>query len=121
MKRDFDLIRELLLHFEMKNSSGVEQRPEIDGYDDEVIGYHLRLMHDASFIRAELIKSTTSDRVVQVWPFELTWQGHEFLDTVRDEEVWRKILDVVAQKGGSMAFAVIQKIAAQLATGQMSP
>jgi hypothetical protein len=75
-------------------------------------------MHDAGFIRAELIKSTTSDRVVQVWPFELTWEGHEFLDTVRDEEVWSTILDVLAQKGGSLAFAAIQRIAAQLAANQ---
>lgn len=119
MKRDFDLVRKLLLHFEARDSWHLERNPQIEGYDDYVIGYHLRLMYDGGFLRAEVIKSSISDRIIEVQPFELTWKGHEFLDTVRDDAVWSKIRGVIAEKGGSLAFAVIQRLAAQLATTQL--
>jgi hypothetical protein len=47
----------------------------------------------AGFINGEAIRSTTSpDRIIEVWPFDLTWQAHEFLAAARDDTVWRKVL-----------------------------
>jgi len=115
MKRDFELIRKLLLFFEDKQSPEHVEVPPIDGYDKSTIKYHLVLLHDAGLLRCEPIKSSTSDRVIYVIPFDLTWDGHEFLDKVRNETVWRKILEVIASKGGSVAFSVVNELATRYA------
>jgi len=115
MRRDFDLIRKLLLFFEEKPTPQHVELPPIEGYDEPTIRYHLVLMHDAGLLHCEPVRSSTSDRVIYVLPFELTWEGHEFLDKIRSDGVWRKIRDVAASKGGSLAFAVINQIATRLA------
>src|SRR2546425_4985001 len=81
--------------------------PPIDGYDELTIKYHLVLLHDAGLLRCEPVRSSTSERVIYVLPFDLTWEGHEFLAKVRNEGVWKKIRSTVASKGGSLAFSEI--------------
>ena len=115
MKRDFDLIRKLLFFFEEKESPQYVEVPPIDGYDEPTIRYHLVLLHDAGLLRCEPVKSSTSDRVIYVLPFELTWDGHEFLANVKNEGVWRKLQAVVAAKGGALAFSIVNQLATKYA------
>jgi predicted transcriptional regulator len=116
MKRDLDLIRKLLFYFEEKSGPEVVENPVIEGYDESTIQYHLRLMHDAHLINCETERSSTSpDRIIRVLPFDLTWEGHEFLTKVRSETTWRHIKDTLKTKGGGMAFAVVNELATKLA------
>ena len=115
MKRDFELIRKLLIFFEEKQSASHVEVPPIDGYDQRTIKYHLILLHDADLLQCEPVRSTTSDRVIYVIPFDLTWNGHEFLDNVRNETVWKRIREVILSKGGSLAFSVINQLASRFA------
>ena len=78
MKRDFELIRQLLIFFEEKQSPQHIEVPPIDGYDELTIKYHLVLLHDAGLLRCEPVRSSTSERVIYVLPFDLTWEGHGF-------------------------------------------
>jgi hypothetical protein len=41
----------------------------------------------------------------------LTWQGHEFLDAIRNETVWAKTTATIKEKGGSLPFDVIRDTA----------
>jgi hypothetical protein len=116
MKRDLELIRKLLFFFEAKQSPEPVEAPQLEGYDEVTIKYHLVLMCDANLLRCEPIKSTTSDRIIYVIPFELTWDGHEFLDKVRSETVWGKIKAIAASKGGSLAFDVVKDLATRFAS-----
>jgi hypothetical protein len=116
MKRDFELIRKILLFFEEKQSSKMCEVPPIEGYDETTIKNHLVLLYDAGLLRCEPVRSSTSDRVICVIPFELTWDGHEFLSKIRDETVWHKINNLVKSKGGSIAFTVINQLATHFAT-----
>jgi hypothetical protein len=115
MKRDFELIRKLLIFFEEKQSAGHVQLPPIDGYDERTVKYHLVLLYEGGLLSCEAVRSTTSDRVIYVIPFDLTWDGHEFLDKVRSESVWRRIRDVITSKGGSLAFSVVNELATRFA------
>lgn len=116
MKRDFDLIRKLLIFFEEKESPDMIEVPPIDGYEELEIKHHLVLLHDADLVRCEPVKSTTSDRTIYVLPFELTWEGHEFLGKIRDEKVWKKIKSVTAEKGSALVFSVINQLATRFTT-----
>ncbi len=115
MKRDFDLIRKLLIFFEEKETPEHVEIPPIEGYDETSIKYHMVLLHDAGFLRCEPVKSSTSDRVIYVIPFELTWDGQEFLAKIKSDSVWRQIRDVIQSKGGTLAFSVISALATKLA------
>jgi hypothetical protein len=115
MKRDFDLIRKLLIFFEEKPGPEHVAVPPIEGYDELALKYHLVLLHDAGFLRCEPVKSSTSDRVIYVLPFDLTWQGHEFLEKIRSETTWQKIKNTIINQGGVLAFGIINELATQLA------
>ena len=115
MKRDMDLVRKLLTFFEEKQGLEHVEVPPIEGYDDSTIKYHLVLLHDAGLLRCEPIRSSTSDRLIYVIPFDLTWQGHEFIGKVKDERVWERVKSIVASKGGTLTFDVVSEIAKRIA------
>ena len=114
MKRDFDLVRKLLIYFEEKPGPEHVEVPPIDGYDELTIKYHLVLLHDADLLRCEPVKSSSGDRVIYVLPFDLTWDGHEFLSKIRDDGLWRKTKDTILSKGCQLTFSTITTVAATL-------
>jgi hypothetical protein len=52
-------------------------------------------------------------------PTELTWDGHEFLEAAQNEKAWNKAKTFVAQKGGGLVFATIQKLLVQAVTKEV--
>jgi hypothetical protein len=86
--------------------------PRIDGYDDLTIKYHLVLLYDAGYLRCEPVKSRTSDRVIYVLSFELTWSGHEFLDEIRNPHVWDEVRADIKKHGFvSASVDIIKRLA----------
>ena len=53
--------------------------------------------------------------MIYVIPFDLTWQGHEFIGKVKDERVWERVKNIVASKGGALTFDVVSEIAKRIA------
>jgi hypothetical protein len=100
MKRDMDLVRSLLLFLEARDDpSGIEAGDiRIGEATKAQVQYHLNLMFQAGLINGEPVRSTSSERLIYVIPFDLTWTGHEFLESVRDPEIWRQ-----ARSGASRA------------------
>lgn len=112
MKRDPELIRKLLLFFDEKPGAEHVEIPPIDGYDELAIKYHLVLLHGAGYLTCEPVTSSSSDRVIYVLPFELTWNGHEFLDEIRNEHVWEDVMTTVREKGFvSTSVHILKKLA----------
>jgi hypothetical protein len=114
MKRDFELVRRLLAYFEEKSGPEHVEVPSIEGYDELTIKYHLVLLYDAGFLRCEPVTSSSSDRVIYVLPFELTWDGHEFLAKIRDDGLWQKTKDAILSKGGQLTVNTITTVATLL-------
>jgi hypothetical protein len=106
-----DLIRDLLIYFATKRGSKhvLPEDIKIDGRTNEAFGYHLRMLYQAEFLSAEAIRTNTG-RIINVIPFELTWRGHEFLATVRDDEVWRQT-KVAAKRIGAFSVEAIADLA----------
>ena len=89
MKRDIDLVRKLLLYLEEKPDDKVVKDLELEGYSKGEVKYHFILMDQAGLLRCEReVSSSTSDRVIRVYPFSLTWQGHEFIEAARNDTFW---------------------------------
>jgi hypothetical protein len=104
MKRDMDLIRELLLKleslpFDQEHPAALhahEERVAVDGHSTTEIAYHLRLLKDAGLIGPP----TKSQLGTAIWFDGLTWAGHDYLDAIRDPEVWRKTKEGASAAGG---------------------
>jgi len=114
MKRDFELVRKLLFFFEAKEDPSVIEVPPIEGYPENIIKYHCTLLYDAGFLRCEPVRSSTSERVIKVLPFELTWDGHEFLDNIRSEGAWQEIKKFSKEKGLALSFNIVNELAKKL-------
>ena len=105
---DLDLLRKLLIFFEDKPDGAPVEVPPIDGYSELQIKYHLVLMHEARFLSCERIFSSSDpQRVIYVIPFQLTWQGHEFLQSIKDDTVWRKLKECVLKPSASWTFGIL--------------
>ena len=101
MQRDMDLVRDLLL--EIAASDQPLTFPNFLGGDAEPdrvrkVAYHLKmLIEEAGLISAIDAKSNSGPAWLRL---ELTWLGHEFLDQIRDPEIWRKTKAGAAKAGG---------------------
>ena len=116
MKRDMGLIRELLLKLEVIEKSTFDivtigsSEPEIavEGYSVDQADYHMSLLYEAGLITS----GTDTDAMMDgTWIFRrLTWSGHDFLETVRDPEVWKRTKSGASKLGG-LAFEGIKNMA----------
>ncbi|WP_374545055.1 DUF2513 domain-containing protein [Rhodoblastus sp.] len=103
MKRDMDLIRELLLKLEalpMRPGGVVTISPDAEeiavaGHDVEQIEYHLSLI-----LEAGLIEQLDVHPMFGISFRRLSWQGHDFLDSVRDPRIWEKTKKGAEAAGG---------------------
>lgn len=95
MKRDMDLIRELMLKLEalpMPTAGMVvvdATKVGVEGYTAEQIDYHLSLLEQARFIHAGGLDMGMSGPGFGpgVDCCSLTWAGHDFLDATRSPDV----------------------------------
>ncbi|NQE51859.1 DUF2513 domain-containing protein [Herbaspirillum rubrisubalbicans] len=102
-KRDMDLIRELLLKLEawqMEPGDVFSINPDdpeiaVDGYSGAEIEYHLALLREKGFINCP-----GSQPMFGITYAGLTWEGHDFLDAVRNPEIWSKTKDGARAAGG---------------------
>ena len=102
MKRDMDLVRELLLKLESwptgRGDNVIIQPsdPKLsEGHSVHEIDYHLDLLMEAGFITGP-----RSQPMEGIMFRHLSWQGHDFLDSVRDPKIWAKTKKGAEDAGG---------------------
>jgi hypothetical protein len=110
MKRDYELVRKLLLFLEEKPTPEAVECPRIEGYDDLAIKYHLLLLAQAKLIDYDP-ELTNTGRIIRVFVFNPSWQGHDFLDAVRNERVWSQVKAQASEKGAALPFDVLKTLA----------
>ena len=110
MVRDWELVRKILSSMEARETTHGGLDPEsIEGYKPEVVSYHIYILQEAGLIEARCLKSANAP--IHCFASSLTWDGHEFLDKIRNETVWAKVKNHIKTKGLDLSFEVI-KIAA---------
>ena len=100
MKRDNDYIRQLLLEMEESEDFRFDV---IDGASEDEIDkrlYHMKLLTDAGLATN-----------VGKYAHRLTNGAHDFLDAMRDEGIWKKTKEAVADSGGNATLDIIKQIA----------
>lgn len=109
MKRDYDLLRKLVLTVESGPHGYAPHHIKIDGYSDEEIGYHSYLLVDSGL--AVGVDATTLGSTSPQWLIlHLTSAGHDFADAIRDETRWKKATGIVKDKAGSVSLDVLKQL-----------
>ena len=116
MKRDMDLVRELLLYLERSSKESTRKRVAVDGHSREETNYHLLLLLDAGLIEGRRIKSFQGNAVLVE---RMTWAGHDFLEAIRPPGVWHRVQKKIAPLGGA-TFDIVKKLATEAALERLS-
>jgi hypothetical protein len=112
MKRDMDLVRTILLKVEADLKFDGTMHPAraaelgIEGHSEGEIAYNCAQLVEAGFLTGNTKMAIQG--VVMVG--KLTWEGHEFLDAVRDPDIWRKTKER-AKTVTTVGFAFLWEIA----------
>lgn len=108
MKRDMDLIRDILLIVESAVGMIELSNAGIKSHSDNEIGYHLEMLIDHGYIDGD-VKTSWGGDYIQMTAKALTLDGHDFLDAMRDNKVWSKAKKVISDTVGSTTLSVIKE------------
>jgi hypothetical protein len=113
MKRDMDLVRRILLAIEAAPTDRPIRSEDLDLSDvsREVLGEHAVMLD-----KAGLIEATFSHDIAKASPRawvarRITWNGYEYLESVRNEGVWTETKSTILAKGGTLTFEIVKAVA----------
>lgn len=99
MKLDKDMVRDILLAVEASELVPLQWTTlDLPGRTLQETSYHVMLLDEAGLIEGQ---DLTTLSTYEWQPKRLTYQGHEFLDTIRDGEVWRRTKTGAEKAGGA--------------------
>jgi len=113
-----ELVRHILLEVEAADpSKGGWVKVTLGEYPRDVVGAHIGLLGQAGLLEVDDVRS--HDDPNGWMPKRLTWQGHEFLDAIRNDDVWKKTKERAATLGGQTSFELVKAIAIQIAKSML--
>lgn len=116
MKLNHECVRELMLLIEENLNYSVyidTKVVEIKGFTTEEIVYTADKLLEAGYITAKRHTYMGGDHIPQIDITSITWEGHKFLDTVRDNKVWKSTKSIIS-KFSSVSITMIENIASNV-------
>lgn len=108
MKRDMDLVKRILEIVEDADAAVDLLNAAIEDKSSNEIGYHAELLIEHGFLDGKVQKAWGGD-YVSTSIKGLTWDGQDFLESMRDKKVWSKAKKVIRETVGSTTFSVIKE------------
>lgn len=117
MKRDMDLIRNMLLEIEKaENVVSLDKLREMH-VNENVVDYHVWLLDEAGYVDSTLMYADNGLYYASI--NGLTWAGQDFLDAIRGKNMWDKIKRAVSACTDSTTFEVIKGVAVKYAQAEI--
>ena len=115
MKLNMDCIRSVLLeaetlplHGEMTLDALCSALPS---YDKDDIIYTLFKLSEAKYLSVSTSYYDNTTNIVSIG--DISFNGHQFINTIRDNKVWSKV-KVVCKEVGSSSVSAVSQIASQV-------
>ncbi len=99
MRRNFDTIRDLLLRI------AEERELQISDASEKELLCHLELLIEAGFVVGEVVHDDSQVDPLFGHARRLTWNGHEFLESIENPSNWNKIKSIIERQSGNNGFA----------------
>ncbi|WP_323610924.1 DUF2513 domain-containing protein [Erysipelothrix enhydrae] len=110
MKLNHDCVRSVLLYLEEEmglRSVLFASKIELEEYEMDDILYTVEKLSEAGFLNcisaSDLNRTDYSIR-------SITWIGHQFLDNIRDENVFKEVKTTVFEKVGSASLLILSEL-----------
>jgi len=115
MKRDMDLIRNILRSIDASEDDDAITGLDINGYSHQEITWHVLLLNEAGIIRAKIVCDAGDEAGAgagSVIPdayeiYAITREGYAFLDAFSNEARWKKAKAVIGDIGDAPIHLVI--------------
>lgn len=104
MKRNMELVRLLL----MRSEGDAEAEKATEQFSVEERAYHVQLLIDAGLVEG-FVRRGPKAEFTGAAVSRLTWAGHDFLQSIRDDSLWNKAKKQVLQSGSSWTFDILKE------------
>ena len=114
MELDYDFVRQLLLHIEAKAPlQGLDGNDLYDfttnkNKNKEDLEYTIIKLKEGKLITANL--RYASNKLQRIYNVNLTYQGHEYLNNIRDNKIWKNTKKI-SSKLSSVSLEILKSIA----------
>ena len=122
MKRDLDIVRDILLQVEKSDGYltindlfDIRDKQKDCKYTDKEIVYHVELLFAQGFIDGNIRRDMNGD-ITDSSIDGLTWDGADYLESMRDNRVWNKAKSTIKKAVGSTTFDVVKQTCTLVAT-----
>lgn len=117
MTRDLEVIRYILLEVEKAEDYYIEMDTlVIDKYPAKIISHHINLLIDCGYIEAEPY-STIGPRYEDFQIKRITSAGYDYLDNIRNSQVWEETKKRILSIGTSVSLDVVKAVSGKIILG----
>jgi Hypothetical protein (DUF2513) len=111
MKRDWDVIRKILIALESKTDRAPLRPEDISDVDSNLAAYNMHLLMQSNFIEGSASQSIGMGyQQPPIVGLSLTWRGHELLDSIRQDTTWNHVKTTAKEKGLDLTIDVVAAI-----------
>lgn len=112
MKRDMELMRKILFEIEDKYNAGEGSIRELNikNYEMPVVAEHCDILYQVGLVNLYNPRESDSG-LISFFVGNLTNAGYDFLELIRNEEIWQKTAQEVKKKKLPQTIETISKIA----------
>lgn len=113
MRRDMDLVREILRFAADAEVSPLDARTLADEENDfQKVAYHVKIMKDAGLVEATIAKGSSG--LYSLASIDsLTWEGQDLLGAISNRRVWKNVKAKVAKYAGDVTLDILKRLASQ--------
>ena len=127
MKLNYDCVRSVLLTVEKSKTIDEELNlnpltvetifEQLPKYEDNEILYTIEKLKEAGYINAVL--QFAAGHFIDCAVSSITYSGHEYLDNIREPDVWRKV-KAMLKNAGATTLPLISQAAQMLIGSQLT-
>lgn len=117
MKLDHDFVRTLLLTVEKCPNPGGLGNDELKAVmlsnkkSFNELAYTIQILIEGDIVSSKI--TWGNNKPVYIYPVNLTFKGHEYLDNIRDNKIWRQTKSATS-KLASVSIDIMSKVASEL-------
>ena len=124
MKRNWDVVREILLAIEETSPKDgvlvavygrIRKKFDIKEVASQDIEYHLDLLIQGGFIRGEIDRGL--ENYYELTDGRMTWEGEDLLNDIRDDGVWKEAKSKAGKAWDTISLEVLKELAKAVTKG----
>ena len=117
MKRDLDLVRQILLQIEAL-PAGPPAQYRMSEIEDPVLLAHFELVLGSGLVNGRISRSqSVRGDVISI--SGLTWEGHEWIEMMRSQSVWNETKSHLLDNGGALVHGLMKAVAERILRAQL--